>query len=256
MTFIVPPPIATLDLTMSDGAAIRVRRHGNVEGPRIVLSHGNGFATDAYYPFWRYLLPDFDVIIFDQRNHGQNPFHPSGHTQTQMADDMETILRAVETKFGKRTTIGAFHSLSATVSLLHAARFGYRWDALILFDPPLAPPAGHEPEAQEEPHRLQVDGRARHQLAGLEGVEPERQPEQVAVEVLPHVALDVECLAAGDVRRPYMSTAFATPTARIAATIQARKRVPRCASIPSIATEVSTTMPIAAACESTGEKVG
>jgi pimeloyl-ACP methyl ester carboxylesterase len=143
VTFIVPPPIAKLDLTMSDDAAIRVRRHGNVEGPRFVLSHGNGFATDAYYPFWRYLLPDFDVIIFDQRNHGQNAFHPSGHTQIQMADDMETILRAVETQFGKRTTIGAFHSLSTTVSLLHAARFGYRWDALILFDPPLAPPPGH-----------------------------------------------------------------------------------------------------------------
>ena len=76
MTFIVPPPIATLDFTMSDGAAIRVRRHGNVEGPRIVLSHGNGFAIDAYYPFWRYLLPDFDVIVYDQRNHGQNPFPP------------------------------------------------------------------------------------------------------------------------------------------------------------------------------------
>jgi hypothetical protein len=56
-------------------------------------------------------------------------------------------------------------------------------------------------------------------------------------------------------RRPYMSTAFATPTARIAATIQARKPVPRCSSIPSIATEVSATMPIAAACDSTASTI-
>jgi pimeloyl-ACP methyl ester carboxylesterase len=60
-----------------------------------------------------------------------------------MADDLEVILRAVENKFGERATIGAFHSLSTIVSLLHSPRYGMRWAALILFDPPLAPPAGH-----------------------------------------------------------------------------------------------------------------
>ena len=39
---------------MDDGAPIRVVRHGNPSGPRVVLSHGNGFASDSYFPFWRH----------------------------------------------------------------------------------------------------------------------------------------------------------------------------------------------------------
>ena len=56
-----------------------------------------------------------------------------------------------------------------------------------------------QPEAEEEADRLQVDGRARHQLAGLVAVvEAEREPQQVAVQALAHVLLDPERLAAGD----------------------------------------------------------
>ena len=56
-----------------------------------------------------------------------------------------------------------------------------------------------EAEAEEEAHRLEVDGRARHQLPGLVPVvEPEREPEQVGVEALAHVLLDPERLLAGD----------------------------------------------------------
>jgi pimeloyl-ACP methyl ester carboxylesterase len=140
----VPDPLTVLDLGMSDDAVVRVRRHGNAAGPRLILSHGNGFAIDAYFPFWRRLLEDCEVFVFDQRNHGWNPRHDADrHTQPQMADDMEIILRAIEARFGKRQTAGAFHSLSTTVSLLHAMKYGFQWDALILVDPPLAPPPGH-----------------------------------------------------------------------------------------------------------------
>jgi pimeloyl-ACP methyl ester carboxylesterase len=142
--FCVPQPITVLDLPMSDGATVHVRRHGNASGPRLVLSHGNGFAIDAYFPFWCHFLHDCEVVVLDQRNHGWNPrHHASGHTQRQMAEDMETILQAVADEFGERRTAGAFHSLSTTVSLLHAMKYGFSWDALILFDPPLAPPPGH-----------------------------------------------------------------------------------------------------------------
>ena len=142
--FRLPKPITVLDLAMSDGAIVRVRQHGNVAGPRLILSHGNGFAIDAYFPFWRHFLGDCEVFVYDQRNHGWNPRHDaSGHTQRQMADDMQTILRAIEARFGRRQTAGAFHSLSITVSLLHSMKYGFQWDALILVDPPLAPPPGH-----------------------------------------------------------------------------------------------------------------
>ncbi len=129
---------------MSDGATIHVRRHGHAGGPRLVLSHGNGFAIDAYFPFWSHFLHDCEVIVFDQRNHGWNPRHAAGgHTEGQMAEDMETIIQAVTREFGERCTAGAFHSLSTTVSLLHAMRHAFPWHTLILFDPPLAPPFGH-----------------------------------------------------------------------------------------------------------------
>jgi pimeloyl-ACP methyl ester carboxylesterase len=143
-TLLVPKPSATFDLAMSDGAMLCVRRHGNADGLRLVLSHGNGFATDGYYPFWRLFLREFDVILYDQRNHGCNPPHQaSGHTQAQMAQDMETVRGAVAQHFGERRTAGVFHSLSGTVSLLHFMHYGMRFDALVLVDPPIAPPEGH-----------------------------------------------------------------------------------------------------------------
>ena len=72
MNFVVPVPSETIDVALDDGATIRVRRHGNPAGPRLMVTHGNGFAADAYLPFWQLLTPDYDVLVFDFRNHGQN----------------------------------------------------------------------------------------------------------------------------------------------------------------------------------------
>ena len=53
--------------------------------------------------------------------------------------------------------------------------------------------------AEEEAHRLQVDRRARHELARLAAVvEAERQSEEVRVELVAHVVLDGERLLPGD----------------------------------------------------------
>ena len=60
-----------------------------------------------------------------------------------------------------------------------------------------------QPVAEEEADRLQVDGRARHQLAGLVAVEEaEREPQQARVERVAHVPLDAERLLAGDEPAP------------------------------------------------------
>ena len=69
----IPAPLATAEARMEDGARIIIRRHGNPKGPRIVLSHGNGFSADLYYPFWSLLTDRFDVVIYDIRSHGWNP---------------------------------------------------------------------------------------------------------------------------------------------------------------------------------------
>ena len=96
MTIEVPLPIETFDLTMGDGAVIRVRRDGRPEGVRMFVSNGNGFAVDGYYPFWGPLTDRFEVIAFDVRSHGANPRAASGndgHTYAQMTLDLERVPR-------------------------------------------------------------------------------------------------------------------------------------------------------------------
>jgi len=144
MHFELPAPRLSFDVALDDGAQIRVRRHGNPGGVRLLLTHGNGFAADAYYPYWRHLLAKFDLLVFDFRNHGQNvPVEPSHHTYEQLTRDLERVLQEVTTRLGPRPTAGVFHSMSGRAAMKHALEVGWRWDALVLFDPPNVPPPGH-----------------------------------------------------------------------------------------------------------------
>ena len=144
--FQIPVPLETFDLVMGDGAVIRVRRHGRTDGIRLFVANGNGFATDGYYPFWGPLAERFEVIAFDFRNHGPNPRATSGkdgHTYAQMTLDLERIVHEVRARLGLKTSVCVFHSMSARAAMKHAIELGFRWAALILFDPPNVPPPGH-----------------------------------------------------------------------------------------------------------------
>ena len=142
----VPAPLETFDLVMGDGAILRIRRHGRPDGVRLFIANGNGFAIDGYYPFWEPLTERFEVIAFDFRNHGPNPRAGSGkdgHTYAEMTLDLERVLREVEARLGPKPSVGVFHSMSARTAMKHAIEIGFRWEALILFDPPNVPPPGH-----------------------------------------------------------------------------------------------------------------
>jgi pimeloyl-ACP methyl ester carboxylesterase len=144
MQFEIPAPSLSFDVRLDDGAQIRLRRHGNADGVRLFVTHGNGFAADAYYPYWRQLLSRFDVLVFDFRNHGQNvPVTPANHTYEQLVRDLERVVQAVRVELGARKTAGIFHSMSARTAMKHAIEVGFPWDALVLFDPPDVPPKGH-----------------------------------------------------------------------------------------------------------------
>ncbi len=109
------------DAIMDDGAAIRLRRHGNPAGPRLVLAHGNGFAIEAYYPFWRLLATDWDLVIYDQRNHGWNPAHDvARHDLPGFVADLDRLRTLIDERFGARPTVGVFHSISAITAIWHA----------------------------------------------------------------------------------------------------------------------------------------
>ena len=138
----VPEPLATLDVVLDEHTVTTVRRHGNPSGPRLVLSHGNGFAVDAYIPFWSLLVNDFDLMVYDLRNHGWNSVGAQqDHNIPTLISDHDLIRDAIVREFGAKPTTGVFHSLSTLVTLLS---FGTAYAALILFDPPLCKPAACE----------------------------------------------------------------------------------------------------------------
>jgi pimeloyl-ACP methyl ester carboxylesterase len=140
----VPAPHETFEVALEDGAGIKVRRHGRADGVRLFISHGNGFAIDGYLPYWQHFLADYDLIIFDFRNHGQNvPVTPANHTYAQLSRDLERVYQGVTARLGPRKTAGIFHSMSGRTAMKHAIEIGFRWDALVLFDPPNVPPPGH-----------------------------------------------------------------------------------------------------------------
>ena len=136
----VPEPLSTHDVRVDDETVITLRQHGNPSGPRLVLSHGNGLATDLYYPFWSLLVDDFDLIIYDLRNHGWNPVSDlENHSLPTLAQDNDTILEAVDLHYGAKSRIGVFHSVAALATLLSPKKGG-DFAARVLFDPPVCKP--------------------------------------------------------------------------------------------------------------------
>jgi len=139
-----PEPLKTIDAVMHDGAVVRIRQHGNPRGPRLALSHGNGLAIDGYLPFWGPLRDRYEVIVFDFRNHGQNPTHLlEDHVWPNFIRDSQVIFDLIQHEFGPKRTAGVFHSLSAVTAAALSQQAGPRWDPLVLFDPPFYPPEDH-----------------------------------------------------------------------------------------------------------------
>ena len=145
----VPEPRSVHEVAVDAETTILVRRHGNPDGPRLVLSHGNGMAIDLYYPFWSRLLDDFDLVMYDLRNHGWNRVSSlAGHNVPTLIADHDIVLEAIEGKWGEKPQAGVFHSVSALVTLLSPGR-GQRYSALVLYDPPICKPGRSHREFEE-----------------------------------------------------------------------------------------------------------
>ena len=140
----VPPPDTRFSAVMSDNAVVILRRHGNLAAPRLVLSHGNGCAINGYFPYWRKLITDFEVVVFDFRNSGVNPVDDGADGYARFLEDLTDIYDAIDREFGSKLQIGVFHSMSARANLKLALDGHSRLDGLLVFDPPMVPPTGHE----------------------------------------------------------------------------------------------------------------
>lgn len=148
----VPKARAVYEVRLGDGTIAAVRRHGNPGGIRIVMCHGNGLAIDLYYPFWSLLADDFDLFVYDLRNHGWNSAGPrTMHNIPTLVHDQDLVVAAIHRLCGKRPTVALYHSLSAVLSLLPGLDYDPRsippWSdrihglaARVLLDPPIHRP--------------------------------------------------------------------------------------------------------------------
>lgn len=165
----VPPPDAETGIAVAGNGEILVRHYRGPSAPKanLLLCHGNGFAIDAYVPFWAPLAADYNLFVFDLRHHGRNV--PAKEWLTGFsayAGDYDRIVEFVRAEAPGLPVIGAFHSVSAITAIYHAAHNDSFMDALVLFDPPLQMPEGH-PD-----HQRAVD--FEHKLADWARTRPRR----------------------------------------------------------------------------------
>ncbi len=149
----LPDPLSVLEVRHDDGSVTYVRRHGRSGGPRLLLCHGNGLAIDFYYPFWSLLEKEFELVVYDLRNHGWNSVGARAeHNFPNLVRDHEQVLDEVRAHFGERPSVGVFHSLSALVALLSPTLGTGRSGELtgwFLLDPPLYRPGPEDPDFDE-----------------------------------------------------------------------------------------------------------
>ena len=166
----IPEPLSVCEVCPDDDTAIILRRHGNLSGPRLVLSHSNGLAIDLYYPFWSRLADDFDLVIYDLRNHGWNTVGAlKNHHMSALVRDHNCILAAIDEHYGKKPKIGVFHSISALVALVSssiladpaASAENSAFSALVLFDPPLCKPGASQEKFDEDAEKIAAMTRRR-----------------------------------------------------------------------------------------------
>ncbi|CQR87573.1 alpha/beta hydrolase [Paracoccus aminovorans] len=116
-----------------------MRRWGPERDRRIVLSHGNGLAADAFWAFGRELLDEFEVVAFDLRNHGESArVAQEDMPWPRYIADIPEIFDAILEGFGAREMHGAFHSMSSACALVAQVLTPRPWASLTLFEPPIA----------------------------------------------------------------------------------------------------------------------
>ena len=126
-----------------------------------MLSHGCGFASDLYYPFWSLLTDRFDVVVYDLRSHGWNLVSPlRAHNMPTLVNDNQIIFRTINSDFGSKPSTAIFHSWSTMTVLMHQQQEP-TFAAMVLFDRPIYPPGADLDEMETVVTRLAKGARRR-----------------------------------------------------------------------------------------------
>ena len=93
------PPGVVRKLPSHDGGTIATLDYG--EGPTIVLSHGVTLSNRTWVKQFEALPKEgFRVVAFDHRGHGDSEAGSSGHSIDNLADDVRTVLDALDVRGG------------------------------------------------------------------------------------------------------------------------------------------------------------
>jgi N-formylmaleamate deformylase len=135
----------------ANGVELHYTRAGSGEKPPLLLLHG---LTD-YGRYWsrtaRALEDRFDVIMPDQRGHGQSSRPEQGYSAEEMAADAAAFIDAL--RIAPVTVLG--HSMGGAVGLALAAAHPVLVSRLLLLDPPLRLPAQGEADEAEQRQRME-----------------------------------------------------------------------------------------------------
>jgi pimeloyl-ACP methyl ester carboxylesterase len=103
-------------------------------GPTVVMVHGHGSNKNALLPLAQVLHPDYNLVLFDQRNHGQ-----SLGTETTVGVrermDVEAVVEWLRATYDP-TAVAVFGESMGTITATNAVASGLPVQALILDSAP------------------------------------------------------------------------------------------------------------------------
>ncbi len=99
------------------------------EGPPLLILHGLFGSLDNWISAAKNLSENYQVILVDQRNHGQS-FHSDDFSYDYMAQDLQHLLNTINIK--KPILLG--HSMGGKTVLKYASKYGDDFEKMIVVD--------------------------------------------------------------------------------------------------------------------------
>ena len=107
-------------LERMDGTGLHVELYGPVDGPPVILTHGVGTTSTAWYYQKRKLAERFRLIVWDLPGHGRSRGPATAdYRPEKLARDLDEVV----TLAGGRPAILVGHGLGGTIALAYCARY-------------------------------------------------------------------------------------------------------------------------------------
>lgn len=114
-------PCEVVPVTTADGTRLRVHAYGPADGELIVLVHGWTCCLENWNPQINAFADKYRVVAYDHRGHGESELGRSRLTTDLLADDLQTVLAAVQGPAQRAVLVG--HSLGGMTIQAWAARY-------------------------------------------------------------------------------------------------------------------------------------